>query len=314
MRMSGQSGVVGGSHDVLVYRDADEYLAQITSFVRTGLAEGAPVLVALPAPQAELLGDIFGPNAALTFADIAELSGNPARIIPALRRFVHNHGGQPTRFVAEPAWAGRSQAELGEITLHDSLLERATAGTPTSLLCVYNSATLPASFVEAAESLHTNATAFDDHAQRGNPEARPDTAAALFASPLPDPPPYAQVLPFEHDLARVRRFVADGIASTGLNSARTQDLLLAVSEVATNTMVHAGGLGVLRLWQDPNSQEVVCDVCDHGHVGDLLTGRLGPYPLAPQSWGLWMVNQVCDLVQLRSGPWGTNVRLHVQTP
>jgi anti-sigma regulatory factor (Ser/Thr protein kinase) len=312
--MTGQSGVVGGSHDVLTYRDAHEYLAQITAFVRAGLAEGAPVLAALPAPQAELLQGIFGPNTALTFADIADLSGNPARIIPALRRFVHSHGGRATRFVAEPAWAGRSQAELGEVILHDSLLERAIAGTPTSLLCVYNSTTLPGSFLEAAEHLHRHPRVFDDNSRPDRPGSPLDAAAALFASPLPDPPPYAQVLPFEHDLARVRRFVADGIASTGLNSARTQDLLLAVSEVATNTMVHAGGLGVLRLWQDPDGQEVVCDVCDHGHVGDLLTGRLGPYPLAPQGWGLWMVNQVCDLVQLRSGPWGTNIRLHIQTP
>jgi hypothetical protein len=57
---------------------------------------------------------------------------------------------------------------------------------------------------------------------------------------------------------------------------------------------------------------VICDLCDDGHIGEPLVGRFGPYPLAQQGWGLWMVNQVCDLVELRSGDWGTNVRLHVR--
>jgi hypothetical protein len=31
-----------------------------------------------------------------------------------------------------------------------------------------------------------------------------------------------------------------------------------------------------------------------------------------KGWGLWMVNQVCDLVEIRSGDWGTDVRLHMR--
>jgi hypothetical protein len=309
MRRSDQSGVVRGDHDVLVYQTPDDYVAEITSFVRAALTGGEPVLVALPGPQAELLRGIFGSDAALTFADTEELAGNPARIIPALRRFLHDHKGRPTRFVSEPAWPGRSHAELCEIILHDSLLDRATAGTSTSLLCVYNAATLSPEFLDAARQLHHQVIGLDDRRRR--PASRSDPAATLFARPLPAPPSWAQTLVFDHDLARVRRFVSDGIATTGLDAARAQDLLLAVSEVATNTMVHADSPGVLHLWQDAPTKSVICDVCDQGHVNDLLAGRLGPYPLAPDGWGLWMVNQVCDLVQLRSGPWGTNVRVHV---
>ena len=46
-------------------------------------------------------------------------------------------------------------------------------------------------------------------------------------------------------------------------------------------------------------------------VNDFLMGRRLP---APQSGRdpVWYANQVCDLVQVRSGPGGTTVRLHVR--
>jgi hypothetical protein len=41
-----------------------------------------------------------------------------------------------------------------------------------------------------------------------------------------------------------------------------------------------------------------------------LAGRHQPGDEAAKGRGLWMVNQLCDLVQLRSGRQGTQVRIH----
>jgi anti-sigma regulatory factor (Ser/Thr protein kinase) len=90
--------------------------------------------------------------------------------------------------------------------------------------------------------------------------------------------------------------------------ARADDLALAVSEVAANSVRHGGGSGVLRIWQDGDT--LVCEVRDHGHIDDPLVGRALPEPMAEGQRGLWLVNQLCDLVQLRSLDDGVVVRLH----
>jgi anti-sigma regulatory factor (Ser/Thr protein kinase) len=74
-------------------------------------------------------------------------------------------------------------------------------------------------------------------------------------------------------------------------------------------VVHAGGAGVLRIWRDDTA--LVCEVQDEGQITDPLAGRHPDSPDAESGHGLRIANELCDLVELRSGPWGTIVRLHV---
>jgi len=96
---------------------------------------------------------------------------------------------------------------------------------------------------------------------------------------------------------------------TGNSPARTIDLVLAVSEVAANTVRHAGSPGVLRIWHD--AREIVCQLQDKGTITDPLAGRRRPADDAMGGHGLWLVHQVCDLVEIRSGSAGTTIRLHM---
>ena len=98
-------------------------------------------------------------------------------------------------------------------------------------------------------------------------------------------------------------------AAAGLDAARTADLVLAVDEVATNSLRHGGGRGTLRIWQDADA--LVCEVRDAGRIEDPLAGRVRPPLDRDGGRGLWLVNQLCDLVQLRTLPTGAVVRLHV---
>ena len=70
----------------------------------------------------------------------------------------------------------------------------------------------------------------------------------------------------------------------------------------------AGGIGLLRLWRDADS--LVCEVRDRGRLGEPLVGRAFPALNQEDGRGLWMVNRLCDLVQVRSLSSGTIVRLH----
>jgi anti-sigma regulatory factor (Ser/Thr protein kinase) len=116
-------------------------------------------------------------------------------------------------------------------------------------------------------------------------------------------------LTYTTDLAAVRALVQRCAGEAGLSPSRTIDLVLAVSEVAANTVRHAGSPGVLRIWHD--AKEIVCQLQDKGIITDPLAGRRRPADDAMGGHGLWLVHQVCDLVEIRSGDAGTTIRLHM---
>jgi len=116
-------------------------------------------------------------------------------------------------------------------------------------------------------------------------------------------------LTFTSDLSAVRALVRHCAREAGLSESRAIDLVLAVSEVAANTYQHARSAGTLEIWH--NTDEIVCQVRDKGIITDPLAGRRRPAVDAMGGHGLWLVNQVCDRVELRSGESGTTIRLHM---
>jgi anti-sigma regulatory factor (Ser/Thr protein kinase) len=130
----------------------------------------------------------------------------------------------------------------------------------------------------------------------------------IFGGPLPQPPDDHQSSRFTgDDLVTVRRRVSDHAARHGIDEERAADLELAVTELATNSLRHAGGEGVLRTWREGDA--LVVEVADGGRIVDPLVGRRPPGPDDEGGRGVWMANQLCDLVQVRSSSVGTVVRL-----
>lgn len=114
------------------------------------------------------------------------------------------------------------------------------------------------------------------------------------------------------DLAAVRAVVHRYAVRAGLPESRAIDLVLAVSEVAANTVRHARSPGSLKIWYD--SEEIICQITDDGFISDPLAGQRRPSQEAMRGHGLWIVHQVCDEVEMRSDETGTTVRLHMQLP
>jgi len=119
------------------------------------------------------------------------------------------------------------------------------------------------------------------------------------------------VLRYRADLASVRSFAAGRAARAGLPPHRVGDLVIAVGELAANTLAHTNEPGQLMLWT--TGSEVICQVHDIGEITDPLAGKLRPDPGDPGGGrGLWVVHQLCDLVEIRTGPAGTTTRVHLQ--
>jgi len=299
-------------HEALLYADRREYLDGTVAFLEEGLRKGEPMLVAISADKIAAIRAALGPAAdRIRFEDMAELGANPARIIPAWREFVAARApGQPIRGIGEPIWAGRTEAELVECQRHEALLNLAFAGTPDfRLLCPYDVGALDDAVIEEARRSHP--CVVHEGAEHSS-EAFLGLAAieTPFDVPLPDPPAHALTCVFERSvLAALRGQVAAFAAGAGLEHEQATDLALAANEIATNSVRYAGGRGTLRLWR--GDLGVVCEVSDGGRIDAPLAGRIRPEPGHIGGWGLWLANQLCDLVQVRTFPGGSVVRIHV---
>ena len=242
---------------------------------------------------------------------------NPGRIIPRLRcAFVDEHPAQSTRVIGEPIWAGRSAAEYPACVQHEALINVAFADRPVTIVCPYDTARLDPAVLADAECTHP---LLIEHGQwRPNPDfADPATVVQSFNQPLPEPAEVPTTLVFTapDGPRQVRRVTHEVAEREGLTGRRLTDLLLAVNEIAVNTLLHTGRPGIFSIWRDRG--EIVCQVHDSGHLADPLAGRHhpAPYDLAEAGGhGLRLVHDVCDLVRVHTQPDATTIRLHMRIP
>lgn len=306
---------IGLRHEALFYASPDELLAGAVPFVEDGLALGEAVLVVLPpGSRRPLEAALDGERGGLRFAPMEELGRNPGRIIPVWRELVDAglRDGIGVRGIGEPIWAGRGQAELEECERHEALLNLAFADAPRwSLMCPYNTAELGDRVLDLAARNHPYLREGGEVACSGPyGDAAEGLAASVFGGALepPSEPPLGLCFGAA-ELPLARRLVAARGADTTLPPRRVDDMVLAANEVATNSIRHGGGEGTLRVWRDDGA--LVCEVSDRGHFHDPLAGRVRPVGGQIGGRGLWIANQVCDLVQIRSAADGSVVRLRV---
>jgi anti-sigma regulatory factor (Ser/Thr protein kinase) len=299
-------------HEALLYAGDDEFLAATVPFITDGVARDEPVLVVVSAPRiAALRAALNGAAGRVRFADMAEVGRNPARIIPAWQEFLNNHQGAHLRGVGEPVSPDRTGAALAECQRHESLLNLAFANSGDWwLLCPYDTTRLSEEVIE--EAMRTHPFVVEDGRHRASQLVRdPAAIRAPFDDPLCDPPAHTPEFVFDiNGLSALRMLVRQTAEQAGFTPRRVADVALAVDEVATNSIRHGGGTGVLRVWIDGNT--LICDVRDAGRLDDPLVGRCRPDPGQIGRRGMWLVNQLCELVQIRSSMAGTNVRLHIE--
>jgi anti-sigma regulatory factor (Ser/Thr protein kinase) len=306
--MSGQADGGAFSHQAVYYDAPASYLRAVLPFIRDGQDRSEPVLAAVPPALADRLraGLNGSGHDGVTFADITELGRNPGRIISAVWEFIGKQDGRPARFLAEPFWAARSGPEIREAIRHEALLNLAFGAAPLTVLCPYDTAALRRQVLSSA--WHTHPVVRTSAGPRPSLRYISGRVPRLAARRLSRPPRRAEQLAYADNLRPVREFVSSRAEHFGLSPDRTADLVLASGELAANTLRHASGTGVISLWS--TRDEVICQVTDEGEIADPLVGRKRP-PEA-SGLGLWVVHQVCDLVELRSGPQGTAVRMHMR--
>jgi len=301
-------------HEALLYSGWAEFVAGTVPFIREGVKAGEPVLVVESVDKIEMLRIALGDDTdAVLFANMAEVGSNPARIIPAWHEFVSRHAGTGRRMrgIGEPIWKERSADELIECQRHESLLNVAFGhGEPWWLLCPYDTEKLDAAVIDEARRSHEFITEGSE-VRRSEMFRGLEASGAPFDVPLPDRGTSVGEIAFGVDgLGSVRSLVARHANAAGLHRERVEELMTAVNEVATNSVRHGGGGGSLRIWQEHVA--LVCEIRDAGRFNDPLADRQRPSPVHSAPRGLWVANQLCDLVQIRNFADGTVIRLHMR--
>jgi len=140
---------------------------------------------------------------------------------------------------------------------------------------------------------------------------------ARWAAPATEPAPPAVLLDRTFgadDITVVRHAVQDRLVAAGYGGDRLQAFVLAVNEVITNVVLHAGGHGRIEL--RPSGGSVWCTVTDSG------PGIPQPFqhpPEVPEAFdvggrGIWLAHQLCDKVTMATGSIGTTIGLCMALP
>jgi hypothetical protein len=309
----------GLQHWVCIYDDDKQYLQTATPFLTEGLALGEPVLAVSTPANLELLGSALPDRIGdVDYADSAFFGRRPPQRVAAFYRYWRSlgaarDGGQPARRVrilAEPVWAGRSAREVTAWTRMEAALNVVLAPTSISMICLYDARTLDQDIICDALRTHPVQVA----GSRLSPSADYADPAAFARSrdtdPLADPPASAAAFAFDGDLRRLRRFIAGHAADLGITGDHEDMLVLAVSEVGAYLKSKWPPRAAVRLWERPGA--VVCDFRQPGaSISDPFIG-LRPAELAPgDADGLWLANQICDWMEIRSGADGCAIQLEV---
>ncbi|MEW2292671.1 sensor histidine kinase [Streptomyces sp. NPDC006743] len=296
-------------HPALFYRDEQEYLAGTVPFVRAALEAGEPVAVAVPGENLRLIEAELGAAARqVRLLDMREAGRNPGRIIPGvLRAFADAQpSGRRVRIIGEPIWAGRSPAEYPACAQHEALINAAFEGREVTILCPYDAVRLDERVLADAHATHPVVIPAGAAGERASGAYDPADVVDRYNEPLPAAP---QALAFRftaETLSQARHVaVAEG-ARLGLTGTRLEDLALVAAELTTNSVVHGGGRGEVRVWAADG--QVLCEVRDAGRLADPLAGRRPAARDQRGGRGLLMVNLLADLVRLHAGGEGTTVR------
>jgi anti-sigma regulatory factor (Ser/Thr protein kinase) len=111
---------------------------------------------------------------------------------------------------------------------------------------------------------------------------------------------------FDRDsLYALRSAVAAHASAVGLPRQRVYDVVAAAHELAANAVRHGAGHGQLRLWADGRS--LYLQVSDDGPAEQDDARPEAAEWNREHAHGLWIIDQVADLVGLDRDPAGTTV-------
>ena len=302
------------THDALLYDSPDMLTARAVPWLMDGLAAGEAAVVAAGPATAEILRDAVDADPRVHVLERGDVyRARTPTAITTFRRLAEQRaaeGVHRVRVLGEVDF-GPTERDWLEWQRYESVINDALSGWPLWGLCVFDTARLPDPVLESA--VRTHPTLVEHGGRTANPRFT-DPADYLRSLPVPSEPleetaPRLSAADVS-DFAGLRRAVAAELATLDAPRDAVEDYLLAVDEMTSNALRHGGPPVALRLWVAPD--RIVCTIRDHGPGWDDPFAGYGPAhgeDLSRGGMGLWLARQLCDHVDITTGPDGALVRL-----
>jgi len=112
------------------------------------------------------------------------------------------------------------------------------------------------------------------------------------------------------DLARARKLLGDTAAHAGLSNERVHRFTVALSEIATNAILHGSGRATMTITSSDTALTV--EVRDHGTGLRTDPRPTLPHPTQISGRGLWLAEHLCDHIDIHTSASGTTIRITMQ--
>ncbi|TFV53250.1 sensor histidine kinase [Geodermatophilus sp. DF01-2] len=301
-------------HDALFFSSPDELAAGTVPFVREGLATGDAVVVAASPGTADLVRAAVGGDPRVRVLERGDTyRRRTPTAVASFRRLADElaaTGAPRIRVVGETDF-GRTERDWLEWQRYEAVINEVLGPWPLWGLCVFDTRRLPEQVLESVARTHPTVVA---GGQRTPNPRFVDPARYLSGLPVPPEPLQASTprlaVDDVADPIALRHAVAAALAAVAGPCEVVEDFLLAVDEMTSNAVRHGGPPVGLRLWT--SAERVVCTVTDHGPGLDDPFAGYGPAhgeDLSRGGMGLWLARQLCDHVDITTGPDGVAVRL-----
>ncbi len=104
-------------------------------------------------------------------------------------------------------------------------------------------------------------------------------------------------------LYALRATLAAHASSLGATDEEIERLMIVAGELATNSILHGGGSGRMRLWHDGTT--LYLQITDHGPgIADHEVGTVRPTPTSTGGRGLWICRNLTQQLTIETGPRG----------
>ena len=300
-RSGAAAGHAGYFHEAMYFASDDELVSGVAPFLAGGVAAGEPRGAVLGARHAALLRDALPDADSVVWIEASDRYDRPASAIRSYRQMLTDLGpAAQVRVAGEPP-AGAAWLR------YEAAINQAYDDFPLWSICLYDRRSLTEDGLAGVNRTHP---------RLAHPDGRRMANAAdpgAFLAGLPKPPAdsvqalpaYAQMSDPAPSLARrtVREAAAGVLSEDDLDS-----LIIAVSEVVTNAMLHGQPPVAVRVWR--GTDRIVVTVTDGGcGPADPYAGLVPLSPTATSGRGLWIAFQTVTRVDSWRDANGYTVRL-----
>jgi anti-sigma regulatory factor (Ser/Thr protein kinase) len=240
------------------------------------------------------------------FRDLGSTYTRPARTLAAYYGlFLGQLQKTPSvRAVAEMQ-LGPTPADWQEWTRYEAITNVAYSHLPVWVVCTYNANGLPDPVRDGVLRTHSKLLTDgwqDSHEFEDPREVVRDLTPA--ASPLPE----LRSFFVADDVEAFRELLARELVAEKVPDARVLDMLVAGTEIATNALMHGGGIAQVRVGRAEG--RFVCEVVDRGSgFDDPVAGYLAPRE--GTGTGLWVARQLAWRVEFFHSPEGFTARIRL---